>query len=89
MQAGVGGEDLHEGGIGLEDVGGLAGERGPAEWALALAEERPDERWHESRNIECVLHAGLPRLGTDVVAVVEDDRSCTLEVEHGANVVRD
>ena len=52
----------------------VAGEGRPAERPLALAEERPDVRGHEAGEGERVLHTGLPRLGADVVAVVERQR---------------
>ena len=42
------------------DVLRIARQRRPAERALALAEQRPDERGHETREVEGVRHAGRP-----------------------------
>ena len=75
LQAGVLGEQLEDRAVGPADVLGVAGERGPAERAAALAELRPDEGRDEARIGEGVLHALLLREGPQVVAVVEDDRA--------------
>ena len=70
------GEELQHGLVGAPDVRRVARQRGPAERALALAEERPDERGHEAREVEGVRRRpGLLRLGPQVVAVVEGDRA--------------
>ena len=57
------------------DVGGVAGERRPAERALALAEERADVRGHEAGDVEGVGHAAPRGEAAQVVAVVEGDRA--------------
>ena len=86
-QAGIFGEELHQGGIGLQDVIRIARQGGPAEGALALAEEGADEGRHEAGEVEGIGHPGFMRLLADVVAVVEDDRSRLLEGEHGSHVI--
>ena len=88
MQAGVVGEQLEDGPIGPEDVGRVAGQRGPAERAATLAELRPDEGGHEARIVERVLDARLEGERAQVVAVVEDDRAGPLEGEHRLDVAR-
>ena len=65
------GEELEDGLVGGADVGRIAGERHPAERALALAEQRPDVGRHEAGEVEGVLDAALRRLAAEVVAVVE------------------
>ena len=64
-------------------------EHHPPERSLAFAEQRADVLGHESRNLECVGDAGVTGLGTDVVAVVEGDRSATLEREHRLHMGHD
>ena len=81
------GEQLQDRPIRGQDVRRIAGERGPAERALALAKERPDERRHEPREVEGAGHPGLLRLGPDVVAVVEGDGAGLLERQHRPNVL--
>ena len=58
--------------VGLEDVLRLAGQRHPAERALALAEERADVGGHEAGVVEGVSTPAFLCLGAHVVAVVED-----------------
>ncbi len=73
--------------VGAVDVFGIAGERHPAERALAATEERADERGHEAGEVHRVLDARAQRLPAQVVAVVEDDRAHLVEVEHRAHVL--
>ena len=54
------GEQLEHGLVGSADVGRVAGERHPAERALALAEQRPDEGGHETREVEGVRRRRPP-----------------------------
>ena len=89
VQADVGWEELHQGGIGLEDVSWLAGQGRPPEWPFPLAEEWSDEGRHESGEVEGIRHTRLLGLCADVVAVVEDDRTGALEGEHGPDVLGD
>jgi hypothetical protein len=79
---------LEDGVIGRADVVGVTRQRGPAERPLALAEERPDVRRHEARDVERVGHPAELRLGPDVVAVVEDDGAGAHERQHGRDVRR-
>lgn len=58
--------------VGLVDVGRLAGERGPAEGALALAEEGADVGGDEAGEVEGAVVPGEPGLAADGVAVIED-----------------
>src|SRR5687767_10016189 len=60
------------------DVRGVPAQRGPAEGPPALAELWTDERGHEARDVEGVRHPLPLRLSTEVVAVVEGDRSRSL-----------
>ena len=64
---------------------GIAGERHPAERALALAEERPDERRHEAGIAE-VGDTRILRFAAEVVAVVEENGPGALELEHRAHL---
>ena len=80
-------EELQDGPVGPPDVVGVARQGGPAEGALALAEERPDEGGHEAREVEGVGHAGRLGLRPDVVAVVEGHGARPLEGEHRPHVV--
>ena len=86
-QAAVPGEGREDGLVRGREVVGVAGEAGPAERALALAEERPDVGGHEPGEVEGVFDTGLHGLGPDVVAVVEDDRAQGLQVQHGLHVL--
>ena len=65
-------EEVEHGPVGDGDVLGVAGERDPAERALALAEQRADVRRDEAREVEGALAPALAGLVADVVAVVED-----------------
>src|SRR5258708_2288563 len=65
----------------------IDGQGHPAERPAALLELGPDERRHETRIVERVLDAGVPRLRAEVVAVVEDDRAVALEREHRPHMV--
>jgi hypothetical protein len=47
--------------VGARDVGGIPGERRPAERPLAFAEERADVLGDEARDRERVLEAGVKR----------------------------
>ena len=78
-------EGLQERAVGRVDVLGIAGERHPAERPVALAEQRADERGHESRIAE-VVHAGVLGLAAEVVAVVEQHGAAALELEHRAHL---
>ena len=82
---GEGGEDRL---VGRREVLRIAGEHGPAERPLALAEQRPDEQRHEAADLEGAGLARRQRLAAQVVAVVEGDRPALLEREHGADVGR-
>ncbi len=74
--------------VDASDVRHLARQRRDPERALALAEERTDERGHETGEVERVLDSGLTRERADVVAVVEGHRSAVLEGEHRPHVLR-
>ncbi|OLT16651.1 hypothetical protein BJF80_04710 [Serinicoccus sp. CUA-874] len=66
------GEEVEHGLVGGGDVLLVAGERGPAERALALAEQRPDVCRDEAGELKGPVVAALAGLVTDAVAVVED-----------------
>src|SRR5437667_1117643 len=73
----------------LDDVFRVSRHRDPSERPTALREEGPDEERDESLKGECVLDAGLFRLASDVVPVVEHDAPGPEEVEHRSHVDRD
>ena len=80
------GEHLERRAIGDEDVLRIAGQRGPPERALALAEQRTNVFGHEARDCKRVGDAGLDGLRANVVAVVEGDRAAALHLEHRRHV---
>ena len=80
------GERLEERRVDAVDVRRVARERRPPERAGAAAEERPDVRGDEPREVERVLEAGVACLGAQVVAVVEDMAARAPEVEHRLDV---
>ena len=82
------GEELEDRPVGRGDVGRVARERGPAERALALAEQRPDVRRHEAGELEGPVVAALPGLVADRVAVVEHLGAAVLELHHRPHVRR-
>src|SRR5215204_109156 len=65
----------------------LARERGPPERPLALAEERPDVRWHEPGVAVSTFEAAELSLPAQGVAVVEDLGTPILETHHRGAVV--
>src|SRR5687768_15203533 len=68
--------------VGRRYVRLLARERGPPKRSLALAEERPDIRWHEPGVAVSTLEAAEPGLPAQGVAVVEDLGTLFLETHH-------
>ena len=68
------------------DVLRVAGKRGPAEGAQALAEERADIGRNEARELEGTLVAGLAGLIADGVAVVKDLGTLILELDHSLDL---
>lgn len=66
------GEEVEDRLVGGGDVPGVAGQRGPAERALALGEQRPDIGGDEAGEGEGPLVSGELGLAADRVAVVED-----------------
>lgn len=80
------GEEVEDGLVGLGDVLRVAGERRPAEWALALAEQRPDVRGDEPGEGEGPVVARQPGLAADRVAVVEDLGAGVHEADHCLDV---
>ena len=85
---GVVGKHLERETIGPRDIGRVATQCGPAKWPFPFAKERPDVLRNEAWNIERVLHSGLFRLRTNVVAVVECDRAFLLQREHRLDMHR-
>lgn len=79
-------EEVEDGAVGVVDVGGVAGQRRPAEGALALAEQRADVGRDEAGEGEGPLVAGELRLAADGVAVVEDLGAGVLEADHRLHV---
>src|SRR5204862_3888610 len=75
-------ELLEDGAVGGGDIRGLARQRRPAEWTLALAEERPDVGGDEAGVVEGALKPPELRLGAEAVAVVEDLGAGVLVGDH-------
>src|SRR5450755_323079 len=86
MQVRVVGKCLQQRVVERSDVGYVAREGGPAEWAFAFTEQRPDERRCETGERERILDACEYRLRANVVAVIEDDRPGGLKADHRPNV---
>src|SRR5271170_6153523 len=86
-QAAVFGEEIEDQFVGAVNVFGIAGERDPAKRPLAYAEERADVLGHETGDSEGVFYAGKFGLGSQVVAVVECDRTAPLQLEHRVDVL--
>ena len=82
----VPGELLQHGSIGRGDIGWIARQRGPAERTLAFAEQRSDVCGDEPGVVERPIETPEPRLGPEVVAVVEDLRSPVEERDHPGDV---
>ena len=76
------GEGVENGLVRSGDVGRVAGECAPAEWALPFAKQRSDIFGHESLEIEGVFDADLYGLASDIVAVVEGDRPAFSQFQH-------
>ena len=79
-------EQLEDGPVGGRDVLRVAGQGGPAERALALAEQRADVGRHESGEVEGPGVPGQFGLTADRVAVVEDLGPLVEETDHGGHV---
>ena len=80
-------EGFDDGLIGDGDVVRVAREGRPAEWSGTPTEKGPDEGGHEARNAEGLLHAAMVgHLTAQVVAVVEDDGTQFLQLQHGLDV---
>ena len=79
-------EELLERLVGDLDVLRITRQRGPAERAQALAEERTDVGGHEAGELEGALVAGVAGLVADGVAVVEDLGTLVLELNHGLHL---
>ncbi len=79
-------EELEQLRIASRDVVGVARECRKPEGAGTAAEERPNERRNEAREIEGALESGALRLRADVVAVIEDDRAGVQVAHHRAHV---
>src|SRR4051812_33108463 len=75
--------------VGSREVGGIAGERYPAEWSFALAEERSNILGDKARNVERVSNTVVESDSANVVSVVESDGSALLHCEHCFHVLDD
>src|SRR2546427_13280500 len=84
MQVLVLGEELEHQAISAMQVARVARQRHPPERPLALAEQGPDVLGNEARDVERVGDACVPRLGANVVAVIEgqDRKSTRLNSSH-------
>ena len=79
-------EEVEHGLVGGGDVGRVARQRGPAERAAALAEQRADVGGDEAGVLERALVAAELGLGAQRVAVVEDLGALVLEADHRLDV---
>src|SRR6185437_16732573 len=79
-------EELKRQFIGPGDVFGVATERHPAKGALAGAEERTYVLRHEARDVKRIGTTRVKGEPTDVVPVVECDRTRALQGEHRVHV---
>src|SRR4029077_16971071 len=75
-----------DGPVGGRDVLRVAGQRGPAERALALAEKRADIGRNEAGEVEGPGEPGQFRLAADRVAVVEHLGAGVEEADHRGDV---
>src|SRR5215467_7668032 len=82
MQPCVVGKELLYLAISSMNVLRVAGQCSPPERPFALAKQRPDVRGYESGESECVLHAGIERHLTDIVAVVDCRNALRVKFEH-------
>ena len=80
------GEELLQRCVGDGDVFGITRERGPAERAEALAEERANVGRHEAGKLEGAVVAALARFVADRVAVVEHLGARILKLDHCLHV---
>ncbi len=80
-------EEVQHRAVGGGDVRRLTRQRGPAERALALAEQRPDVGGHEPGIVERALVAAEFRLTAQRVAVVEHLRARVEEPDHRLDVL--
>ena len=89
MQMSVCGKELLHLAIGFVDVLRIAGERDPAKRSLALAEQRPDIRGNEAREIERVRDAFVVGDLPDIVAVIERRDPLRVKRQHCVDVCGD
>src|SRR5271170_5325124 len=68
------------------NVFGVARERHPAEWSFAFAKEGANVLGNEAGNDKSVFYAGEFGLRSQIVAVVEGDRTAPLQLEHRFDV---
>src|SRR5262249_23191060 len=69
--------------VGAQNIRRVARERHPSKWPLALAEQQTYVGGYESRIIESVLDPRILGALAPVVSLIQHDRPCRLEVEHG------
>ena len=81
-------EQLQDRFIGRVDILLLTRERHPAERSLALAEQRADIGRHKAGELEGIADAVVISLLADIVAIIEDLRAGSLEIEHCMHVLR-
>ncbi len=64
----------------------IAGESNPPERTFAKAEEGPNVSWDKAREVESIPHSMVERALAQVVAIIENLRTTTLEGKHGLDV---
>ena len=82
------GEEFEDRAVGAVDVLGITGERDPAEWALALAEQRADVCGDEPGEREGAVVAALACLVADRISVIEDLGAGVHEPDHRLDMLR-
>ena len=74
--------------VGLIDIFRVAGERCPAKWPNALAEQRANISRDKAREVKSVFYTDLFGHLADIVAVIHCGRTALLQCQHGAHLHR-
>src|SRR5215469_15522765 len=73
--------------VGARDVLRISTQSNPAERTFPLAKKRADVLRNEPGDIVSVLDTGFFCLRTDVIAIIEGDRTAFLQFQHRADVL--
>src|SRR5579859_7507042 len=83
------GEKIKHETIGTIDVSWVARQRNPTKRSFAFAKHWPDVGGNESLESECFGQSILQRLLANVIAIIKDDGSLTLQREHCVDMLDD